>query len=425
MTTTTTTTTTTSLYTYEQLRRCERDIHHDTGIHRESRGDGLCHRLDSRFERIYDEIRSDPFPRKIVYVGIGASHKYDDIRFGVVRRTGLEIFLENEGMDQQYPYFLRRLNSLHGHDYRIYIILIDPCLESPCFTVVKKTFDPRREGPSVHRDWHEVRRDVYSNPEKNIVLMENRFSVSYGDVDSETIQHNILPFFECLVDASMRHNWFTVVMDFSGSTELDHLALRYDSIIPIEHQKHILFGLPTRPMSVCYPDLSLPENQIVTRSGTPLVAVIPRLCSDSEKRMFLKMPYSPTSSTKSGVDIVCRIQLDKYNEQSVTRFKGGIMMILRKFMVSRNDPTIEIRDNEIERISDKISIDEFRMMEKDVPDRLMFKLSEMFDSELHDLLKCTFQEEKYARICEVKTRGLMGLIVPYDMDGQISKILKE
>ena len=87
-------------------------------------------KINEFVDYIYHDYMEDD--KKIIYLAIGSAHHMARVING--ERT-IEI-----QWDQQYPMFLRNIRKKH-EDHHIYIVIVDPMLEIPNFTVARKIND--------------------------------------------------------------------------------------------------------------------------------------------------------------------------------------------------------------------------------------------------------------------------------------------
>ena len=200
--------------------------------------------IDNFVDYIYnDDRRSD---NKVIYIGVGSAAHMSKV-------IDNKRYIDSKD-DQQYPIFLRDIVLKKRPD--TYIILIDPMLEKPCFTVSKNAKDINMdnkldEGWERHRNYN----NIFFNRYENITVMEFRININYLKTDENyndciCIEDQL----DSLNNLAMLEKWFVILMDFTGRYIYD-VSVYFDKILDKEID-HIFYGLPSRVDNGCYIDFT-------------------------------------------------------------------------------------------------------------------------------------------------------------------------
>jgi hypothetical protein len=287
---------------------------------------------------------------KIVYIAVGsAAHMAREIN----NQKVIEV-----KFDQQYPLFLRNIKRDHPY-HKIYIVLIDPMLESPSFTVVRKIKDgvetPYEDNWSQHAEYQ----NIYDNFEENITLMEFKNCIYYDDSDNRYRYNEKTSSIEeqlsFLINIAMIDKWFIILMEYTGRNLYD-LAYQYDTLIGKDND-HIFIGLPTRINGGCYVDIENKYNHFITDTEKGYLTAFSPF--NFEKMELSNIYHKLLSNNSKQNEIKCK-QIEIAFARNILYFKNKILTEYRQILVHRknileNKSSMEIVDtelnNEIERLS--------------------------------------------------------------------------
>lgn len=359
----------------------------------------------------HDNIESD---KKIVYMAVGSAHN-------MARTINGERIIEIQ-YDQQYPLFLRKILKKHP-DYSIYIVLIDPMLENPCFTVSRKI----KDGIDNPLDdiWEQDKRhkNIYHNLIEKVQIIEFREMVKYGS-DNHGYGHeheiNINHQVESLINISMANKWFTIVMEYTGR-DLNALASAYDNIIRNERD-HIFFGVPTRIEGGCYINLEDPTNAFITNLDKGyLTAFTPFNFNDAE----IVEIYHKYSKSEDEDNKVISQQIFITFKTVVQTYKDNVLALFRRLRTHFNEKTsgktgLQFWDREYTYVSNKYKIDNFQDKISGDLNGIIEIMSSINDKEFQHILNFFGRQDVYGKYLENKHNP-----DPYKMYTGISGILQE
>ncbi len=369
-------------------------------------------------EQIIDYIYSDNLEaqdKKIVYFAIGSAH-----HMARVSPTGQRIIDEN--YDQQYPIFMRELNKKYP-EYLKYIILIDPMLETPCFTVANKNIEDAKEN-LLDDEWiHDFDYDnIYHHTEHNIQIIEFRFNVSYSQQEmwNPPDSKDINPQINALIEMAKTFKWFTIVMEYTGRN-LNGLANIYDPIIG-EDKDHIFFGLPTRVDGGCYVDLSDKSARFVPSMVKGYLTAFSSYNYNNDE-LFKIMSEAKSKDDEDSQIIVSQIIMSFQNIVKV--YKDYVLAVYRRVStnalnVKAGKEAFEFYSGEIGYVCNKYNITEFNEKAKHSPDEIVKTLSDISDKEFHTITKYFNKKDTEVRYFEYKK-----IEDPYKMYQEISRLVKE
>lgn len=358
-------------------------------------------------------IKSDESEKKIVYIAVGSAHHMARINNGIK-----EI---EDRYNQQYPLYIKDLH-LRNPDYKLYIVLIDPTLESPSFTVANKYINSENKLDDL---WYTSKYDnIYENMEENVVVMEFRNYVRFDSntnydygVESVDINDQI----KFLNENATKNKWFVNVMDYT-SRNLSDLARSYDKDI-INDKDHIFYGLSTRIEGGCFVDLTQKSVYFVTNRDKGYISAFTPYLYNNEK--LLKI-YKSIEHCDDFDSQIIKEQIKTVTNKMVDSFKNEILSIYRRFLIYKNNiSTVKINflnhKKDCEYIKTKYGFDIGNIEEFKVNiDHFLFNISRLVDYEFISL--CEFfnknrLEEKY-----IQAKSLDD---PYKMYLEICEITKE
>jgi hypothetical protein len=358
-------------------------------------------------------IYSDENEKKIVYVAVGSAHH--------MARNENGIKTIEDKFNQQYPLYIRDLH-LKNPDHKLYIILIDPVLENPCFTVVNK--QNNIQDKKLDADWILGEyQNIYENYNDNVVLMEFRNFVKYGENDfynfdnTIDINHQL----NTLNELAMVDKWFVNVMDYSGRN-LYALASSFDKILG-EDKDHIFYGLASRVDGGCYIDLT--ENSVYFASNRDkgyITAFSPYLY-DREKLSEIYKNVENKNDTESKI---IKQQIKIASERIINSFKNDVLTMYRRLIIykknfteGKKNPEFYRTDCEFIETKYKINIRNNGELEKNI-DEILFKVSRLLDDEFGYLTKFFNKNDMKDRYKTAKE-----LEDPYKMYSEICRIVGE
>lgn len=182
-----------------------------------------------------DIIEKQKNPDKLIYVGIGSAACR-------IKKNRDEYVLYDED-NQQYPVFLKNIKNAHP-DFSTHIFLIDPNLE---------------EDPFITKNggWKKMNDEIYHNNSLDCTLYSIKEYVNYEENKWEI-------FFNKLIDYSMKHDWMTFCMDYTGIQNYKYRQYFNTKISQI-HLDHIIFGFFADDMelSTCLIDMTKEHSQFV------------------------------------------------------------------------------------------------------------------------------------------------------------------
>ncbi len=284
-----------------------------------------------------DQIGRD---RKIVYIAVGSAAHMKRVING-------QLVIEVEH-DQQYPLFLRNIKKEHSN-HKIYIVLIDPMMESPPFTVARKISDGMQN--PYDDKWHQNMeyQNIYENRIDNITLLEFKNYIYYDEYDIRYKTENAVSIerqISFLINIAMIDKWFVILMEYTGRN-LYNLACQYDNLIG-KDKDHIFFGLPTRIDGGCYVDLTNQYNQYITETHKGyLTAFNPYNFEKNE----LATSYHKLLTDNSNLNEIKCKQIEIAFARNIICFKNCVLTEYRRMLshrknLSENKSGFEFRENE-------------------------------------------------------------------------------
>lgn len=359
-------------------------------------------------------IYNDDAEKKIVYIGVGTAHHMARIEDG--KRV-----IEDK-VNQQHPLYIRDLH-VKNPDHKLYIVLIDPLLENPCFTIGKKVANP----PLDEFDDGWKRKDnlsnVFENEEENIMLMEFREYVSYGDdLYNYGVQYNnIEHLFNSLNQIAIVDKWFVNVMDFCGRN-LYGLASYYDKDLG-DDKDHIFYGLSSRIDGGCYIDLC--ENSVYfvsNRDKGYITAFSPYFYNRDQ----LSDIYKSISKKEDRDSIIMKEQMKIASQRIIDSYKKDVLTMYRRLRIYQNNLKTGVKNIEFYRMDYeyiqtkyKIHVSDMEELNKNIGDVLM-RVSRVLDDEFAYVVDFFNKKELHGRYSEAKK-----IEDPYKMYADICRILEE
>ncbi len=371
-----------------------------------------------KIEQIIDYIYNDEIAaqdKKIVYFAIGSAH-----HMARVGPTGQRII--DEQYDQQYPIFMRELNQKYP-EFLKYIILIDPMLEKPCFTVANKFVEDAKENP-LDKDWYvdDDFENIYHNTRHNIQIFEYRVNVNYSKQEmwNPPSSININPQINSLIEMSKMFKWFTVVMEYTGRN-LNGLANIYDPVIGSD-KDHIFFGLPTRVDGGCYIDLSDKTAKFVPSMEKGYLTAFTSFNYTNDELFKI---YTEVKSKDDEDSIIIASQIMMSFQNIVKVYKDSVLALFRRIITNHHNiksgkEAFEFYPGEIEYISNKYNIDSFNEKAKHRSEELMSQVGEICDKEFLIIAYYFNRNDTLAKYYELRE-----IVEPFKMYQEISKLVKE
>ena len=328
----------------------------------------------------------------------------------------------DENYDQQYPIFLRELNKKYP-EFQKYIILIDPMLETPCFTVSNKNVDDAINNPLDDKWINDFDYDnIYHHTEENIQIMEFRFNVTYSQQEMWHPQNSkdINPQINSLIEMAKTFKWFTIVMEYTGRN-LNGLANIYDSILG-EDKDHIFFGLPTRVDGGCYVDLSDKSARYVPSMEKGYLTAFSSYNFNNDE-LFKILSEAKSKDDEDSHIIVSQIMMSFQNVVKV--YKDYVLAVYRRVStnalnVKAGQGAFEFYPGEIGYVCNKYNITDFNEKAKHNPDEIVKALSDISDIEFLTITKYFNRKDTEVRYFEYKK-----IEDPYKMYQEISRLVKE
>jgi len=270
---------------------------------------------------ILDYIYADNYDKKIIYFAIGSAHH-------MARIMNNQLIID-EQYDQQYPMFLREINKNHA-DYKTYIILIDPLLEEPSFTVKNKfinNIDILEDGWVQDNNYF----NIYLNNTKNIVLFEYREYIKYSHEEYSYNPDEILfePILGQLNNLAMAYKWFVILMDYTGRPIYD-LAYKYDYTLG-KDKDHIFYGLPHRKDGGCYIDLSDENNYYITDTDCGYLRAFTTYNYEPKELIDL---YESIKLCEDKRNKVIKYTINEYYVRIISNFKNHVLNIYRRILIN-------------------------------------------------------------------------------------------
>jgi hypothetical protein len=292
-----------------------------------------------------------PQSKKMIYISIGSA------QYRV--RTINKQHIIDEYTDQQYPLFLRNIKKQYPK-HQIYIILIDPCLETPCFTIRQKRVDYEHIS-YLDFDWEKDSKynNIYVNNKNNITLFEFRNYVHYYLDEYAPPKGSIYiePMFEKLNNIAQVEKWFVAVIDYTGRN-INNLALQYDKLLK-DDRDHIFYGFPTRFDNGCDCNMTEYHTQFVTTNGKEYINIFtPYTLSPSEinivytnllKTKHERLIHDIENTEGSMTENIIIKQIEFYFTLLVENNKS-LISIFRRLLLKRLDSTITISMSDIKKI---------------------------------------------------------------------------
>jgi hypothetical protein len=361
-------------------------------------------------EDLVNYIYNDGNGNKIVYIAVGsAAHMKREINGQMV----IEIMY-----DQQYPLFLRNIKRENPH-HKIYIVLIDPMLESPPFTVSRKIKDGI-DSPydDKWRQNHEYS-NVYENRSDNITLFEYKKYIYYNDLDRRYRSDDAISIereITFLINIALVDKWFVILMEYTGRN-LYELAIQYDDLLGNE-KDHIFFGLPTRIDGGCYVDLENPDNQFICENTKGyLTAFSPYNYEKNElANIYQKLCRNNDEQSK-----MKKKQIEIAFTRNVILFKNVVLTEYRRMLSHRknildNKSGFEFRENSY--LAEKYNLRNIQNLVDTNLNTTINRLSEITDSEFENIVSFFNRNDYLYEYHRFKTNP-----DPYAMYGQICGIV--
>ena len=195
----------------------------------------MASKLMRTIQKIHHSIKQSPQPT-IIYIGVGAA-------CGLINENGL---IDDKNY-HEYPMFLQQMQE-RLHSVQIHIILIDPLLTEPPYSV-------KDHSKNLH--YHQTDVDIYTarTPNQNTVnvycIRDNVY------IDGQYVNDgyvNITQELFYLNEICMSESIFFVFNDFCGRSN-KYVAELYDEQI-YAHLDHIIYGLGARKDVGCYIDVT-------------------------------------------------------------------------------------------------------------------------------------------------------------------------
>lgn len=340
--------------------------------------------FECKLDECLDYIKNDDVHNnnKIIYVSIGSAHH---MTYVVGNKKMIEI-----QYDQQYPMFLRNIKHKYPF-FKLYIILIDPMLENPCFTISEKNITSDR---LYDEAWlpHTTYTNIYKNSTDDITLFEYRQYVHYvhrTEDNNEWIPEGsilIESLLEKMNNMAIERKWFTILMDYTGRP-LDIINQKYSDGLKDDND-HIFYGLPSRVDGGCYIDLSDPETFIITNMDKGyLTAFTPYNYSHS----FLNEMYKKLKDNVDQESIILCNQIKKSLKLLIDTFINNVACVYRKIfsskknIISHGTPFV-FCDREISYINSKYNnVLNIKLINENIDDALKI-ISDIMDEEFSFLI---------------------------------------
>ena len=374
-------------------------------------------------------IYSDECKNKIVYIAIGSAHHMAQNINGIRH-------IEDK-FNQQYPLYIRDLH-LNNPDHKLYIILIDPHLETPCFTVANKNINNSNNSNNYDEDWDITKySNVYENNEDNVVLMEFRSYVSYGDNYNLENSVDINIQLHSLNDLAMIDKWFINVMDYTGRN-LYLLAKYFDNFIDSSEKNHIFYGLASRIEGGCYIDLTEKIVYFITNRINGYITAFSPYLYDKKELIEIYKIHNNNNNIESQIIIQ---QIKIVYKRIIDSFKSEILTIYRRFVNYKKNYTnfiinnnLELYNSECKFIENKYGIkiinnkqDKEQDKEQDIKlnieeniEQNIIKISQILDDEFN-YLSIIFDNYELKDRFEIAKQH----IDPYKMYSEICKIVDD
>jgi hypothetical protein len=359
----------------------------------------------------HDNIEDD---KKIIYISIGSAHH-------MARVINGELTIEIQ-YDQQYPMFLRNIRKKHP-DHNIYIVLVDPMLEIPNYTVTRKIKDGVTNPLDDMWDKDERYKNIYHHLTDNVHILEFKNMIKYGNADYGWAGENIIDIndqISGLINIAMANKWFVIVMEYTGRN-LNGLASHYDKIIDKE-KDHIFFGLPTRIEGGCYINLEDTVNNYVTnlKKGY-LTAFTPFNYTDAEI-------FDIHRIHKELEDIESKIITDQIKITFTTvvqTYKTNVLALYRRLNTHKLEKSVGksgcvFWDREFSYVTNKYNIENFKEKIDSDLNGLIETLSNINDREIQYILNFFGKQEFYPKYLENKHNP-----DPFKMYAGINAILND
>jgi hypothetical protein len=358
-------------------------------------------------------IYSDEEEKKIVYVAVGSAHH--------MARSENGIRQIEDKFNQQYPLYIRDLH-LKNPDHKLYIVLIDPALENPCYTVANKHINLNEK--KLDEEW--VLGDypnVYENREDNVILMEFRNFAKYGENDFYTFENSIdiNHQLHTLNELAMVDKWFVNVMDYSGRN-LYALASSFDKVLG-DDRDHIFYGLSSRIDGGCYIDLTEKSVYFVSKRDKGYITAFSPYLYDREK---LSEIYKNADKNNDMENQIIKQQIKIASERIINSFKNDVLTMYRRLIIykknfseGKKNPEFYRSDCEFIETKYKISIRNLGELEKNI-DEILFKVSRLLDEEFNYLTSFFNKNELKDKYKTAKQQE-----DPYKMYSDICRIVGE
>lgn len=316
------------------------------------------------------------YEKKIIYVAIGSA-------MHMMQNINGQSFVDIK-YDQQYPLFLRKINNKH-HDHHVYIILIDPLLEKPSFTV-----------SYANQLWK--KNDVYDNlyEYENITLFEFRNNITFGNTLNIFVPRDAINIDDTMnkLNVIAKYNkWFVIVMDYTGN-DLYNIASNYDKTIGCDNN-HIFYGLPARNNNGCYVDLSDPSTFFITntRDGY-LTAFTPY------NHPNLKNYYEYIKKNHDEESQIMVMQTKIYINKLITTLKNDVVALYRRLLTHRNNikngkELFEFNEREYDYVVKKYDLKNINKMIDSNLDFVILNISNIMDKEMKYIANLLAKNDLY------------------------------
>ena len=371
-------------------------------------------------------IYSDDHEKKIVYIAIGSAHYRTEIINGIKQI--------DDKYNQQYPLYIRDLH-LNNPDHKLYIVLIDPVLENPCYSVANKIINTNQEIKSndINENWQVTNySNIYENREDNVILMEFRNYVIYGENNYYNLESasicDINNQLHTLNQIAMVDKWFINLMDYTGK-DLYLLAEYFDKFIDNKDKDHIFYGLASRIEGGCYIDLTEKSVYFVTNRNHGYITAFTPYIYEKDKLIDIYKYFNKNQNNNIESYIIIQQIKIAYN-RIIHRFKSDILTIYRRFINYKNkydksnkdninNPQFYSSDCEFIKIKYDLDIKNKEEFYQNI-DVILLKISNILDTEFDSM--CVIFNK-----CELKDRYMIAKQHndPYIMYFEICKVVND
>lgn len=346
-----------------------------------------------------DMLKRDDAKHKIIYISIGsAAH--------MAKWDNGEIRLDKK-YDQQYPECIRELRDEYK-DTSLYIILLDPSMESPPYIVKDKHNITRL----VTDDKWKKTGNIYHNSNENICVLNIDKAVTCRGYKETSKCMDITPLLDTINNLAKINNWFVLAHDFSGRN-IGDVAEYYDDMLT-GHKNHIIYGIGYRFSSGCYIDLCSDTSKFICESG-----------DDGGIKVFNPYNYSLKQNKEIGktsgnpkIKSIVKMVFDN----AIKKFKNNVLSIYRRLLVMKSHynraNTIIIEDTEYEYVNKKYNINFTAMYEKE-PAKLITIIEKIMIDELGEILFLIDKTDVMKTVSELIAKRED----PYKLSEYVSKIL--